>query len=85
MYLWDPTSFFQYHTLLYCYTRKVDKANVQSKGVTGYICCLDLQPGFTGNINGGDNTVILQERDVCDGRVAASGRTGYSGVLIHTM
>ena len=78
------TSFFQYHTLLYCYTRKVDKADIQSKMVTGYnICCVDLQPGFTSS--GGNNIAILQERDVCDGRVAPSDRTDYSGVLIHTL
>jgi len=78
------TSFFQYHTPLYCYTGKVDKADIQSKMVTGYnICSVNLQPGFTSS--GGDNIAILQERDVCDGRVAPSGRTDYRGVLIHTL
>lgn len=63
----------QYCALLETHNRIVDKANVKSKLITCYISCADLQPEFCGCV--GNNIAVLQERDICDGRIASSGRT----------
>ena len=48
-----------------------------------YVCCVDLQSRFTNS--GGNSLAILEERDICDGRVPSSGRADQGGVLVLTI